>query len=80
VRNCALKSIDGMRVLKEEERIMDHMLGLMKEHGGKLPERPKEEPRGEPLKPIVLEDPRKKITDATFLPGWNLPTVSIEQV
>jgi len=57
---------------------LEHMKQLMENNEGKLPKIEKEPPR-EPLKPIVFEDPRKKITEQAFLPGWNLPTVSIEQ-
>jgi immunoglobulin-binding protein 1 len=78
IQNCALKSMDALRVLKEEEKIMEHMKNLMINNGGKLPEPAPQEPR-EPFKPIIIEDPRKKIVDGAFLPGWNLPTVSIEQ-
>lgn len=78
VQNCALKSIDALRVLKEEEKIMEHMKNLMISNGGTLPTPAPQEPR-EPFKPIVFEDPRKKIADTAFRPGWNLPTVSIEQ-
>jgi immunoglobulin-binding protein 1 len=78
VQNCALKSIDALRVLKEEQMIMEHMKNLMLSNGGTLPPPVPQESR-EPLKPIVFEDPRKKIIDGAFLPGWNLPTVSIEQ-
>jgi len=78
VQNCALKSIDALRVLKEEEKIMEHMQKLMISNGGTLPTPAPQEPR-EPFKPIVIEDPRKKIIEGAFMPGWNLPTVSIEQ-
>jgi len=78
VQNCALKSIDALRVLKEEEKIMEHMKNMMLSNGGVMPTPAPQEPR-EPIKPIVFEDPRKKIIDGAFLPGWNLPTVSIEQ-
>jgi len=80
VQYCALKSIDALRVLKEEELIMEHMKKMMISNGGTMPtpEPVKQEPRV-PFKPIIIEDPRKKIIDGAFLPGWNLPTVSIEQ-
>lgn len=32
-----------------------------------------------PFKPITLVDPRKRIAETAFRPGWNLPTVSIEE-
>jgi immunoglobulin-binding protein 1 len=78
VQNCALKSIDALRVLKEEEKIMEHMKNMMISNGGTMPQPAPLEPR-EPFKPIVIEDPRKKIIEGAFKPGWNLPTVSIEQ-
>jgi len=78
LQNCALKSIDSLRVIKEELKINEHKLELMNQHGGKIPPPPEPEPR-EPLKPFVIEDPRQKIVERALLPGWNLPTVSIEE-
>jgi len=52
----------------------------MQQNNGQLPPPTKPVPdQRPPLKPIVITDTKQFIKDNAFKPGWNLPTVSIEQ-
>jgi len=52
----------------------------MEKNNGQLPPPPKPVPdQRPPLKPIVITDTKQFIKDNAFKPGWNLPSVSIEQ-
>uniref|UniRef100_A0A6B2L9C4 TAP42-like family protein n=1 Tax=Arcella intermedia TaxID=1963864 RepID=A0A6B2L9C4_9EUKA len=74
----SIKAIDSVVALKQEIEIVEHMSKLMEQNGGKLPPPPKPEPK--PIqKPIVITDTRQFIKDNVFKPGFNLPTVSVEQ-
>jgi len=50
----------------------------MEQNGGRLPPRTAPEPRP-PIQPIVINDTRQFMKDNAFRPGWNMPTVSLEQ-
>jgi len=74
----AIKSVDALNSLNQEEQIISHMLAMIKEKGF-VPPRAPQEPAEPAPKPIVIEDRRKVVAQNAFQPGWNLPTVSIEE-
>jgi len=78
LENQAVKTIDSLSSLNQEIEILEHMSKLMESNGGKLPTLPPPEPRP-PSQPLVITDPKKFIRDNAFKPGWNLPTVSVEE-
>jgi len=78
IENNVIKAIDTIISLKQEIEIVDHMSKLWSQNDGKLPQRPAPEPRP-PLQPIVIRDTKQYIKDNAFRPGWNLPTVSLEE-
>jgi hypothetical protein len=79
LENQAIKTIDSLSTLNQEIGIVTHMNTLMEQNGGKLPTPQPPEPRPPGQPPIVITDPRAVVKDNVFKPGWNLPTVSIEQ-
>jgi hypothetical protein len=79
LENQAIKTIDSLSTLNQEIGIVIHMNTLMEQNGGKLPTPQPPEPRPPGQPPIVITDPRAVVKDNVFKPGWNLPTVSIEQ-
>jgi len=79
LENQSIKTIDSLSTLNQEIEIIIHMITEMEKNGGVMPavSRPAE-PRP-PRPPIIITDPRQIVRDNVFKPGWNLPTVSIEQ-
>jgi len=76
----AIKAIDTLSTLKQEIEIVNHMAKLTEQNNGQLPPPPKPVPdQRPPAKPIVITDTKQFIKDNAFKPGWNLPTVSIEE-
>eukprot|EP01127_Copromyxa_protea_P015652 TRINITY_DN4540_c0_g1_i2.p1 TRINITY_DN4540_c0_g1~~TRINITY_DN4540_c0_g1_i2.p1 ORF type:complete len:323 (+),score=72.26 TRINITY_DN4540_c0_g1_i2:30-971(+) len=73
----AIKTFEALNLVKQEIEILEHMIKLMSENNGQLPVVPKPEPSQ--FKPLVIGDPRHQIAKNAFRPGWNLPTVSIEE-
>eukprot|EP01125_Pyxidicula_operculata_P020966 TRINITY_DN7893_c0_g2_i1.p1 TRINITY_DN7893_c0_g2~~TRINITY_DN7893_c0_g2_i1.p1 ORF type:complete len:372 (+),score=77.86 TRINITY_DN7893_c0_g2_i1:630-1745(+) len=78
LETSALKAISGIQSLEQEIDILKHMSSLMEKNDGELPKRtpPEPKPSGPPL---VIRDAKQFIKDNTFRPGWNLPTVSVEE-
>jgi len=79
LENQTIKTIDSLSTLNQEIEIVTHMNTLMEQNGGKLPTPKQPEPRPPAQPPIVITDPRAIVRENVFKPGWNLPTVSIEQ-
>jgi len=79
LENQSIKTIDSLSTLNQEIEIIIHMITEMEKNGGKMPAPRPAEPRPPAQPPIVITDPRQMIRDNVFQPGWNLPTVSIEQ-
>jgi len=78
LQQSALAAMDNIKLIAEEINILEHMMKAMADNNGKLPDRPPE-PERVPFKPIVIGDPKQAIAANAFKPGWNLPTVSIEE-
>jgi len=78
LQSSALKTFESFHPIVQEIEILEHMAKLMEENNGVLPQPPAPEPRP-PFQPIVLGNPRHNIAQTAFRPGWNLPTVSIEE-
>jgi len=79
IESQAIRAIDNINALKREIEILQHMSMLIEKNGGQLPPpSPAPEPRP-PTKPIVITDTKQFIKDNAFKPGFNLPTVSIEE-
>jgi len=74
----ALKAVDALNSLSQEEQIVNHMANMLQEKGY-IPPPEKPESPAKPVKPVVIEERGRNIAQTAFLPGWNQPTVSIEQ-
>eukprot|EP01126_Amoeba_proteus_P031639 TRINITY_DN309_c0_g1_i13.p1 TRINITY_DN309_c0_g1~~TRINITY_DN309_c0_g1_i13.p1 ORF type:complete len:144 (+),score=49.27 TRINITY_DN309_c0_g1_i13:775-1206(+) len=77
LRLNSMKTLEAINVIRQEVDMLEQITKLMSENGGNIPK--PTEPERRPFTPIILTDPRKEIAQKAFLPGWNLPTVSIEQ-
>jgi len=73
----SLKAIESLNSIKQEQDVLNHMHKLIQEKGFLPP--PPEPTRHPPMEPIVIQDRRRVEVENAFRPGWNLPTVSIEQ-
>jgi len=76
VKSCLIKALNTIAIVKQEEEILQYITNLQKE--GKKPEPPQDSQR-EPQPPIVITNRRGVIKQQAFRPGWNLPTMSIEE-
>jgi hypothetical protein len=76
VKSCLIKALNTHAMIKQEEEILNYHAELQKE--GKKIEPPKEDNRN-PQPPLVITNKRREIKNNAFQPGWNLPTMTVEQ-
>ncbi|KAF7724745.1 hypothetical protein EC973_000773 [Apophysomyces ossiformis] len=88
-----LKSVEQLHGIKQEMvmvKEMEAMKEMMKQKGEHFKPDHREKPRwdpqtpllnkqGQPLRPFVITNKRQQLRDQVFRPGWNLPTMSIEE-
>jgi len=77
VRSCLLKSINSISTLKQEEELLKFFAEMQKE--GKKIEPPPEDKDRPFQKPIVIRSKKQEIKEKALLPGYNQPTLSVEQ-
>ncbi|KAI8380981.1 TAP42-like protein [Radiomyces spectabilis] len=86
-----LHSINQEMVMVKEMEIMQEMMakrGTIHDADTRAPPKPRENwgrdkpllnPKGKPLQPFVITNKRQQLKDQVFKPGWNLPTMTIDE-
>jgi len=79
VRSCLFKALNTLQIIKQEEEILQFINNMKSQ--GITPEPPKPDPNRKPNPPIVITSTNRKqeIKVNAFKPGWNLPTMTIEE-